>query len=68
MLLDVSVKKLPEVMRQIEQKRQEMVLHKIVKELKTEYEPEMDPFEEARLEAEKRHADRLRKSAANKKK
>ncbi len=68
MNIDASSQKLPEVMRLVEMKRQEMVLVKTVKELKTEWEPEMDPFEEARLEAEKRHADRLRKTAANKKK
>lgn len=68
MSIDTSQKSLPDVMRLVNMKRREMVLVKTMKELRGEWEPEMDPFEEARLEAEKRHADRARKSAATKKK
>jgi hypothetical protein len=68
MSIDTSAKKLPEVMALIETKRADMSLFKILKELKNDYEPEVDPFEEVRIENEKRAADRARKAAANAKK
>jgi len=68
MELDATALKLPEVLERIETKRKSIVLLKIMREIKAEYEPETDPFEEARQEAEKRHADRQRKSQAAKKK
>jgi hypothetical protein len=68
MHIDTSKKTLPDVMRLVDMKRREMVLFKTMKDLRGEWEPEMDPFEEARLEAEKRHADRARKAAGAAKK
>jgi hypothetical protein len=68
MQIDTSKKSLPDVMRLVDMKRREMVLTKTIKDLRAEWEPEMDPFEEARLEAEKRHADRARKAAGAAKK
>ena len=47
-------------------KREGMEFAASVAEIKKEWEEEPDPFEEARIEAEKRHQDRLRKGKKKK--
>ena len=59
--------KLPKLLEEISRKRTQLTLGQKLREIKNEWEPEPDPFEESRIENEKRHAEKQRKSAAAKK-
>jgi len=64
---DVEDLSLPKLMQEVKRKRNTLSLQQKLREIKSEWEPELDPFEESKMEMEKKHAEKLRKAGADKK-